>query len=123
MQLPFNKFTLEKARTITQRLSEVSHSEKFTSAQLKTIIKGLPYEALIIGILKKRKIIQKKGKFYEFCSQEPVYYKVIAAELEAFKKSKKPQQVRKDLTIEDMVSLLKKEGYKILKPITNYEEL
>lgn len=122
MQLPFNKFTLEKARTITQKLSEVPHSEKLTSAQLKTIIKGLPYENLILGILKKRKIIQKKGKFYEFCSQEPVYYKVIAAELEAFKKSKK-LQVRKDLTIEDMISLLKKEGYKILKPITNYEEL
>lgn len=88
----------------------------------------------------KRGIIikQKKGYIYTFADEKPIYIGVLesaikkvraqkAAEVRTYYNSKKQSVTQEapkaQLTVEEAVNFLKSLGYKILKPITQYEEL
>lgn len=93
----------------------------------------------LIWALKKSKVIIKvPGEIgtYQFASKEPVYYgsfekifeSLIQKQLDCVSKTHKknspsPTIVVPTDNVEDAIKILKKLGYKIMKPVTNYEEV
>lgn len=113
---------------------------------LEGLKKGLnkhnsPWKNQLVWSLKKCKVIvpvQGERGTYQFASKEPVYYKsfeqtfenYVIKQIAAVAKSKKesisssnPTIVIPTDNVEDAIKILKKLGYKIMKPVTNYEEV
>lgn len=115
----------------------------FTLNALKKGLKkyNCPWRDHLIWSLNKCKIIipvQGERGIHQFASKEPVYYKsfeqtfenYITKQIAAIKKSSKKSSSTSSPTIvvptdnvEEAIKILKKLGYKIMKPVTNYEEV
>lgn len=120
-------------------------AKEFTREEFTSFLKNqkIPYHQYMFGILKKASQIKTVGTaLYAFTSSEPVYYKTLQQSLDAMadyyakaaKKSVEKKSIEKKSSsitvvaesvsdLEAAIMLLKKNGYKILKPIIEYKEL
>lgn len=136
----------ERAKSIVKSINEFRtvFPGAFTSKQLTLQLQSINclWAKSIFSILRKSKQIKSIGnKQYVFAFDEPVYYKTIQSILddtvESFKESqykwlgKKPKlketatisETTFESSIEQAITLLKSNGYKISKPVTIYEEI
>lgn len=96
-------------------------------------------DALFCEFVKRGIIIKAKKGQYTFADEKPIYIGILesvikevraqkAAKVRNYYKRSKTQSMiqeapKAQLTVEEAVNFLKSLGYKILKPITQYEEL
>ena len=129
----------QRAKKATQAISAVrSIKDQFNMTELIIALKtaNCPYPDRVASILKQQNIITKYKGVYSFVSPEPVHYKTIINDLEKVSlmfrgnqtKSnkvveKKDEVVKIQLTIEEAISYLKSQGFKVMKPFIQYEEV
>lgn len=141
--------TNEQIKAFNQAKINLQYVNSFTKDELLNAIKqcGISVNQYLIGVLLDNDVISKvpccrsKGEkqLYKFISKDPIYvgylenYIKKAKELKNRKQKewwdKKQQQSSEikvlgtDNEIEQAISLLKSKGYKILKPVTQFEEV
>ena len=130
----FNSYKINKEASKDTPIKEAKPKEtKVEKSKESKEVK--PKESKPAGkILEPSKIIYE---LYQFVSKEPVYYKSfeqtfenlvikqIASVTKSSKKSSSPSPtiVIPTDNVEEAIKILKKLGYKIMKPVTNYEEV
>lgn len=125
-----------RAKKVSEAISIVrSIKDQFDFSELIIALKkaNCPYSGDVASILKKRNLIVKRNGFYYFSSPEPVYYKTLVEDLykvylrfnpSSKNKVKDVENVIKgQLTVEDAVAYLKAQGFKVMKPVIQYEEM
>lgn len=80
------------------------------------------YSSLIPHFIRGGYIVQNENNLYQWVRKEPVYYKEIEKIIEEQRK-KNYEKYATNVNEEDAIALLKKLGYRILKPKTEYVEL
>ena len=121
----------------------------FSLEQLAKDLKsdGCPYASFMPGILKRAGLVAKNGKYYFFVSPEPIHFKGFKTYVDDLadamrlagqnsrsgdKKSKNSLPVLVEaamaitehkLTCQEMIDILKSQGYKIFAPITEFKEV
>lgn len=128
----------QRAKNVTSAISTVrSIKNEFNMTELVIALKtaNCPYPGEVASLLKKKNYITKRNGTYYFSSPEPVYYKTILNDLEEIYLKYKPKSknetnfvkkgkvVKVQLTIEEAISYLKSQGFKVMKPVTQYEEV
>ena len=131
-----------RAKTTSVAINQVKkYLSDFTISELLESLKNAhcPYYQQVPTLLIQQGIITKIGKTYYFPNSEPVHFKRIESGMAKIAHttitcSKKhrnektivstPQIVEKliNLTDEQLINLLKVRGYKIMKPVTTFEE-
>ena len=136
---------------VINRVKETLHN--FTQDDLNRSLKDLncPYRKSIFSILRQKNLIVKTGDIWNFFGKEPIHFRIIQADIDKlanaglgycqthYEKKKLNQQMsslpalveaasevienKRDLADEELISYLKSKGYKILRPVTNYEEV
>ena len=126
MQESFSIKTIEQAKLISQKLSLLER-KSYSFSELSKLLIPLPYGRNLISILNKRKCITKVNKTYTFPNNEPINYKLIAAELTLLKNNLKEYQRNKnkksEMSESDMILHLKNLGYKIYKQVIDFKEI
>lgn len=128
----------QRAKNVTSAISTVrSIKSEFNMTEFIIALKTArcPYPGEVASLLKKRNLITKRNGMYSFTLAEPVYYKTIVDDLEKIylkykpksetnvKAVKKDEVVKIQLTIEEAISYLKSQGFKVMKPFIQYEEV
>ena len=128
----------QKAKMASAAISHVRKLSNFTLTEIRNELRksGCPYPANVVSFLSAKGIIVKGEKTYNFISDEPVHYgALIDTLIEASASQKKytldykckkikPDSVKLTSSeLERMIKILKEKGYKVLKPVTNFEEV
>lgn len=133
-----------QAAKAINKFREEKSTASFNLAELQTALKtnGCPYVTCIVTILRKKLIItqaEKRG-LYIFSVSQPVAYKTILYDLSQsakvfhgyvqsykirHKEAKKNAENERteNEQIEFMIKTLKEKGYRIQKPVINYEDV
>lgn len=134
----------ERAKKAVSTINTFKQSHKdFTKDELEAFLRAnkAPYWNRIVTILKKSGQIKTVAPgLYGFCFQEPVLYRAIMKEMDAVckanadsvakclanktgKTATEKKSAPKEISLSEAITLLKKHGYRILKPRTEYDEL
>lgn len=132
----------EKIKSLNQIKSLLVLERSFRKDSFCKLLKEANFkmvDALFCEFVKRGIIIKAKKGQYTFADEKPIYIGVldtIIKEMRAqkaaksrnyYKRSKTQPMIQEapktQLTVEEAVNFLKSLGYKILKPITQYEEL
>ena len=132
----------EKIKSLNQIKSILVLEGSFKKDLFCSLLKEANFkmvDALFCELVKRGIIIRAKKGQYTFADKNPIYIGVLesvikeirarkAADFRNYYKNHKTklmiQEVPKvQLTVEEAVDFLKSLGYKILKPVTQYEEL
>ena len=126
MQEIFSIKTIEQAKLISQNLSKLER-KSYSFSELNQLLISFPYGRNLISILTKRKCITKINKKYVFSNNEPINYKLIAAELTLLKSNLREYQRKRSKKLEmsesDMILHLKNLGYRIYKQVIDFKEI
>ena len=132
-----------RAKAVSASIAKVREGlTKFTMYDLASALKvaNCPYSNNVASLLRKKGVVAKRGKDYVFAVTEPVYYKSIQNELDAIvalyvkkqefvvdnvvkNETRDAFSLRYGINEQEVIDLLKAKGYKIMKPIINYEEI
>ena len=132
---------VQAARAINKFREEKS-TASFDIAEIQGALKanGCPYSTAVVTILRKKLIItqaEKRGR-YMFPIAEPVAYKTILHDLAEYAKTFQnynhtnkvkhgkdggTTQKYTQENLDFMIEVLKANGYKIQKPVINYEDV
>lgn len=85
----------------------------------------IPYYATLIPYFIHKEYIVLKNNVYSWIKKEPIYYKEIEEILLVQIKKRQVQYENRNSTLneDNAIAFLKSKGYKIMKPITEYEEV
>lgn len=123
-----------RAKTATLAIAQVRKThpnESFDLKDLTTNLKklGCPYAKNVVSELIKRGLLVKGNSGYYFAKNEPVHFSVLINRLNEVSNAAKrytAKSLSKTITFvlsEDAaISFLKSRGFKIMRPVTNFEE-
>lgn len=109
-------------------MREKCYSKTYNKEDMKSILKQLGYSSCILRFMTKGEnppIVQIKRGMYQF-SGKPIFIQRLQTVWDEYiRRNKQPKQSKptQQMNIADAIALLKKEGYKILKQVIQYEEI
>lgn len=132
----------EKIKSLNQIKSLLISDKPFRKDSFCKLLKEANFkmvDALFYEFIKRGIIIRVSKGQYTFADEKPIYIGVLestikevrakkATEIRNYYNRSKTQPMTQEvsntrLTVEEAINLLKSFGYRILKPITQYEEL
>lgn len=100
-----------------------------------------PYPVAIAASLVRQNLVKKEAGLYTFMTSEPIHYKIILNDLnhaaktacdsarKQYNKTVKTTETKTTTVVEakiinddEVINYLKNKGYRILRPVTNFEE-
>ena len=129
-----NDKSKERAKKVSALINKVKDTfqQKFTLKQLTDEFRNhkVPYASQVVTLLKNLGLIyttSPRGEYEFFDCGKPIFHGDILAGLDEIsaKHAKSVDKYRKKegLSEQQAINLLKSKGYKILKPITQFEEI
>lgn len=141
---------IERAKRASEAIALARQNDladKFTAEELIYSLRerSCPYSQQLVWGLKSLKMLEKNGKYLSFSSKDPVHYAQLVFLLSGYssahvryakKHNDKKKEIKntlfpkKETTVAlvnfsetEAIVLLKSMGYKVMKPVTNYEEI
>jgi len=125
----------ERAKKVSLAISIAREKVKsFSRKELVRVLtnSGCPYPAFVVPMLVRKKLIHKINNSYEFSHSEPIYFGAIQKDLDEIYATFRGYQdknrgistaiVGKTDEVQKAIAFLKSQGFKIMKPVTNFEE-
>lgn len=126
-----------RAKQASSAIAQIrKHLTFFTLSELTKELKkfGCPYASTVTTCLKDKGLITQNGREYSFIEKEPIHFAILIPALDKTAASVKKyvadsrarslgiEQTQKVWSDEELISILKSKGYRIMRPVTNYEE-